>query len=127
MEKITVKFLDYEIVNTGNGDGWVLLKPNTSAKNLWECHLGNYSTLEDAQRDAILQFMIARPAKFHATILYRMHGMSGQYHEYFLFERAVADAGLMMPSEITPSYDDGNFSVLFNGLALTDSINVRDI
>ena len=71
MKRDIVHFLDYEIVNSGNGDGFVITKPKGK---IHECNLGNYSTLESAKRDCVTHFMIARPEYFAAQILHRTKG-----------------------------------------------------
>jgi len=65
--KINEQFLDYNITDTdtGNGDGIVLWKKDNA--KAYECHLGNYSNIEEAKRSAILFFMIARPEDFFST------------------------------------------------------------
>lgn len=120
-ERIT--FLDYEIHNCLNDDGIVLSKKGEKAK-LYECHLGNYSTKEDAMRAAIIHFMIARPDQFSATLYYRVMGRNGQYHEYFKFRQVLKDEGIEMPSEITAG-NDSNFQIYFNNKPL--NIYEKDI
>lgn len=88
------KFLDYEIHNSGNSDGFVLLKNGVGAN--WECHLGNYKTLDDARDSAILYFMIARPNKFHSSIFHRLIG-SKTYYEWYTFKKVVEEEGLNLP------------------------------
>lgn len=91
------KFLDYVIVNSWNGDGFVLLKEDVGLS--YECHLGNYSTAQDAKDSAILYFMIARPEKFHSSIFHRLIGTK-TYHEWFTFKKVVEEEGLEMPKEV---------------------------
>ena len=104
MTKQTVKFLDYEIVNTGNGDGWILLKPNATYVNLWESHLGNYNDVETAKKSAVQYFMIARPATFSSQIHFRMNGTHA-YHDGYLFIEALKKEGITVPEEISISKD----------------------
>ena len=111
-ENHCVKFLDYEIVNVNNSDGWVLLKPIENRER-WECHLGNFAHLEDAKQAAVHQFMIARPDVFHSAIRYRMLGRFG-YHDGFLFKRTVEAAGIELPPEIGIS-QCSNCTLTFNG------------
>jgi len=108
--RATVQFLDYEIVNSGNGDNWVVTKPSGE---LWETHLGNYINLEEAKKDCVLNFMIARPAQF-ATHIRRYVEHSSTYMEWHVFQREVQRAGLTMPDEIGHSADM-NALLLFNG------------
>ena len=96
-------FLDYTIVISGTADGIVLTKKGPKAE-LWECHLGNYSTVQDAKESALEHFMIARPAIFHASVHYRMHGSAG-YHEWFLFKRTCQQEGIRIPGDVVPSTD----------------------
>jgi hypothetical protein len=98
MNTIKEYFLDYTIINTGNSDDWVLLKDNV--KSTYECHLGNYSTVDEAKKAAILFFMIARPEVFHASLYYRMNGRSGQYGEYSLLKKQCKKEGIDFPEEI---------------------------
>ena len=111
--KTIVTFLDYVIVNTGNGDGWVLKKPDTSYENLWECHLGNYHNVDDAKRSAIQYFMIARPNEFSAQVHARMNG-NHIYMDYYKFIDVLKKEGIETPAEIGHS-DDMNFVLTFNG------------
>jgi hypothetical protein len=113
MEKQEVKFLDYVIVNTGNGDGWVLQKKSYAVKNLWECHLGNFKDLDMAKKYAVLNFMVARPADFSHEIVARMTG-SHIYHDGYTFKRVVEKLGIEMPVEIGIS-NDSNFILTFKG------------
>lgn len=99
----TVKFLDYKIVNSGNGDGWVLIKDRKKAA-LYECHLGNYSSITDAQEYAVRYFMVARPDQFATQVVRRMTG-SACYHDFYTFKQAVEREGIKLPSEFQPSAD----------------------
>jgi len=93
----TTSFLDYQIIECTNGDGIVLKKdtPNLS----YECHLGNYSSVEDAQVAGIFFFMVARPAQF-ATHLFHYTTGSATTHEYFKFAEVLKKEGIKMPEEI---------------------------
>ena len=113
MKKQTVNFLDYRIVNTGNSDGWVITK-SYAYENLWECNLGNFSDLEVAKKWAVLNFMIARPDVFHASIVYRMQGMGGSYHDGYLLQNQIEKENIPMPEEIGISFD-ANCMITFNG------------
>lgn len=109
--KHTVIFLDYAIVNSGNSDGWVITKPTG---DLWECHLGNFDNLDKAKLWAVRYFMISRASIFAHGIARRMGGLSGTYHEWFLFEQVVKKAGLIMPEELHAG-DGSNFMIYFKG------------
>lgn len=113
MKRIEIFFLDYVIVNTGNGDGWVLMKKDYGISNLWECHLGNFSDSEVAKKYAVLNFMVARPNEFSAQIVARMTGTT-IYHDGYKFQSVVKKLGLDMPAEIGIS-DDGNCTLTFKG------------
>ena len=106
----TVKFLDYAIINTGNGDDWVLTKPGGE---LWERHLGNYNDVNSAKKYAFLYFLAAHPEDFSHMVIARIR-KTGIYMEYFTFLRALAEWKIPLPPEISAS-EDGNFSILFNG------------
>ena len=95
MERI--KFLDYTIISLGNNDGWVITKPEGQ---LWECHLGNYGSLDDAKKSAILNFMIARPNIFTTTIHYRTIGNGGQDSEFSLFKHQLEKENIDIPKEL---------------------------
>ncbi len=110
--KSIIKFLDYEIVNTGNNDEFVLLKPSTSYNNLWECHLGNFHDLNDAKKYAIQNFMVKRPEIFHAHIIARMN-KTQIYMEWFTFKRILEKENITMPDEINHT-QDSNFCLTFN-------------
>ena len=99
----SIQFLDYTIKNSLNDDGVVILKEGTYN---YEHHLGNYGSGDEKSVDlakayCVLFFMIARPQFFARTICNRAMGGDGLYHEYYTFLRAVTDAGLEMPEEIT--------------------------
>ena len=111
---ITVLFLDYEIVNSGNGDGWVLTKNSkTPGYQSYECHLGNFSTVEDAKEYSIRQFMIHRPETFSQTVCNKMvRTGSGTMHEWFLLKR---EAGHLPGFTEIHSSCDMNSMITFNG------------
>lgn len=113
MKRQEVTFLDYTILNTGNGDGWVLMKTGYSFSNLWECNLGNFNDVEVAKKYAVLNFMVARPAEFSAQIVARMTG-THIYHDGYKFASVVKKLGIEMPAEIGIS-DDENCILTFNG------------
>lgn len=100
----TSNFLDYVIKDFSqvNNDGFVIVKPG--AQN-YECHLGNYSTLEAAQKACVFHFMIARPHEFSATILYRMSGLGGQYHEWGKFKWVCIKEKIKIPDLLGPTVD----------------------
>ncbi len=112
MEK--VKFLDYEITNSGNSDGWVITKPSGE---LYECNLGNYNSLEAAKKDCVLFYMIHRPAVFARNICNRIAGSNGTCHDYYLFTGVIKKEGLLLPIEVTKSRDL-NCGILFNNQKL---------
>ena len=87
-------FLDYEIVNSGNSDGFVVVKHGDDYQ-----HCGNYSTLDDARDSALLYFMISRPEKFSSSIFHRMIGTK-TYHEWYTLKDVVEEEGLTMPEGI---------------------------
>jgi hypothetical protein len=105
MEKQRVKFLDYEIVNTNNGDDWVLKKINITPNNMWEYHLGNFLTLETAKEYAWLNFMIARPKHFSQNIISRLNGKRGLYHEWYTLVDVCKKENIDIPPEIQKSED----------------------
>lgn len=100
--KQKTKFLDYEIVNSGNSDGFVITKPDGE---LWEGHLGNYSTLESAKEYCVRYFMIARPNEFSAQICARMTGTQ-IYMDYYKFVHVLETEGIKQPEEILCSNDE---------------------
>lgn len=102
MEKQIVKFLDYEIRNSGNQDRWVLLKPDCSPMS-YETHLGNYDTAHDAMKAAITHFMIARPNDFSAQIYHRTIGTK-TCHEWFKFCDVCEREDIKIPIEIQKSH-----------------------
>jgi len=95
-------FLDYEIKNTWNSDGYVLHKPELDVDNLWESHLGNYSTLQEAMESAVTYFMIKRIETFRAQIHHRTLGTKTS-HEWFVFKKVLEEEGIPMPKELTRS------------------------
>ena len=121
MERI--RFLDYTIVNSGNNDGYVLMKPNGQ---LWECHLGNYGSLNEAKKAAILHFMIARPHIFATTIYYRTIGIGGQHCEFSLLKHQLDKEGIEVPEELkeqsTVMYQEGNITCTKNCMTFKNEI-----
>ncbi len=117
-ERQFVKFLDFEITNTGNGDGWVLLG-NVPNNVLSQTHLGNFGndTTDEAKRYATVLFMIFRPEIFAENIATRLLYGCGHWGDYKVLERAIKKEGLKMPEEITAS-DDGNLSIRVFGKKL---------
>ena len=107
--------LDYFIHNSGNSDGYVLLKED-NVKFSGEGHLGNYGTVEDAQRAAVNHFMIARPEHFHVEIAYLLSGMVVSY-AYERFEDVLKAEGIEMPDFIkgdNGGYGSGSAIVIHN-------------
>jgi hypothetical protein len=77
MKKQIVKFLDYSIENTGNGDGWVISKPKGKD---YECNLGNFNELNTAKKQAMMFFMIARPEIFsHSLVNRTLYGIKSGF------------------------------------------------
>jgi hypothetical protein len=106
----TIKFLDYEIINSGNSDAYVLTKPGGK---LYECHLGNFHDLDNAKRTAIIYYMIARPEIFATQLARKAMGLSGTYHEYYKLIKSIKNDGLEIPKEITPG-DGINHMIYYN-------------
>ena len=107
-------FLDYEIKNTWNSDGYVLSSPEIKCPDepyFYECHLGNYSTLRDAMESAVTYFMMKRLDIFHAQVHKRTLGTKGS-HEWYLLVKVLKAEGLAMPEELTPS---GGYSIEVQG------------
>lgn len=100
--KEAIKFLDYKIGQSGN-DGIILLKERTDGLN-YESHLGYYSSVDDAQRAAVLYFMLRRPDQFASelcSIISDRARAADLPVDYYRFAHAVKDAGLAMPEELT--------------------------
>jgi len=108
-----IKFLDFELVDTGNGDGTVLVKDYASIANFESGEKGILS----AKKYAVIRYMVDRPNIFGSHNVSRILYGSGLYHEWFLFEKSVKDDGLEMPEELSHS-DDLNFGITFNGESL---------
>lgn len=93
-------FLDLKIINSGNSDGFVVVKYSTTTCNdAWQRHLGNYSTLRDAMKGAFLYFMMARPQHFNSQIFHRLIGTK-TYHEWFVFKRVCEMEDITIPESI---------------------------
>ena len=105
-----IKFLDYEIVDTGNGDGTVLCKNYASLANFESGEAGIMS----AKKSATIRYMVERPDIFASHNTSRILYGAGLYHEWFLFENSVSNDGLDMPEELSKS-NDLNFGITFNG------------
>lgn len=95
-------FLDYQIEYCENNDGIVLCKQKNSQRELYEYHLGNYSSLEHAEKAAIIYFMLARPSIFSTNIFYRLIGHGGCMSEWSTFKSVCEKEGIEIPKEITP-------------------------
>lgn len=107
----TIKYLDYDITVHTNGDGIVISKRGDNAQ-LYECHLGNYSTIDNAKMCATIYFMIARPSDFATTIFFRAMGRGGQYYEFGKLQDVLKREKIDMPDELSPSVD-GNRQILY--------------
>ena len=120
MKKDKIKFLDYTIIDCHNSDGIVLCKEQYEVDDMYECHLGNYDTAEDAKRAAILFYMIARPRIFATHIFHYLIGTGTWGEEKILIEQIKKD-GLSVPEElkITKIFDT-NFPINFNGDVLVE-------
>lgn len=105
-----IKFLDYEIVDTGNSDGTVLCKNNLSLANFKSGEEG----VSAAKKYATVLYMVERPKIFAPHNASRILYGLGRSHEWFLFEKSVKADGLKMPKELSSS-DDLNFGIRFNG------------
>ncbi|QDP53915.1 MAG: hypothetical protein Unbinned202contig1002_44 [Prokaryotic dsDNA virus sp.] len=98
-------FLDYLIVNTWNNDDFVLKSTESRLPNdphFYECHLGNYSTVEDAMESAVTYFMMKRIDVFHKQIHHRTLGTK-TWGEWFVFSEILVKEGLPMPNELKSS------------------------
>ena len=114
-ERVSWGFLDYTIKNSWNSDGFVITKDHNSS-NLWECHLGNYATIEDAMKSCVLHFMIARPESFNGNVHARMlKSGGGLYREFSTFKEVCEKEGILIPEEVTHSADQ-NHSICFKGI-----------
>ncbi len=118
--KNEISFLDYIIRDCQNKDGIVLYKKGDNAKN-YECHLGNYGTLEDAKQAAVYFFMIARPNEF-ATHIYHYLIDSGTWGERKILMGVIKREGIEVPKELEADLleIDLNFPITFNGKKLRD-------
>jgi len=112
---LDVQFLDYNIVNSGNSDGWVITKRYQPNYKMYECNLGNFTELEDAKEYCVRYFMIARPETFAHTICNKMvKPKSGTMHEWYLLKKCLEKEGIPVPSEIGCT-NDINCMITFNG------------
>ena len=112
----TWSILGFNIRNTGNSDGYVLMHPLADqdfSKYGWLCNLGNYGSLESARRDALIYFMIINADKFGHHIRNLIVSGNGCHHEWFLLRDVLKKQELEMPEEVSHS-DDTNFSILWN-------------
>ena len=100
---LDVEFLDYNIVNSGNSDGWVITKKSSKPNYKgYECNLGNFRELESAKEYCVRFFMIARPETFSHTICNKMvRHESGTYHEWYLLKGCLEKENIPMPKEIS--------------------------
>ena len=105
-------YLGFEIKNTWNSDGYVLIGPCGT----WErSHLGNYSNETSAKKAALIYYMYNRPNTFAVSFVRKvLTGHGGFYHDFFALKRSIEADGFEIPKEVTRS-DDMNFSIMFNG------------
>lgn len=100
-----VRFLGYKMGKSGN-DGIVLARESPDAMHAlsYDSHLGNYKTIEDAKKAAVLYFMLARPEQFAgelaSIISDRVRGADLPI-DWYRFKDAVKKAGFEMPEELT--------------------------
>lgn len=112
-DKTEQEFLGYTIVNTGNSDGFVPFL-NNGKGHLYQTHLGNFSTIEKAQKAVLFDYMLSRPEKFAAILSAKFIYGGGLHREGVNLIASVEADGLKMPKEITFS-DDANKTILING------------
>lgn len=110
INRFRTEYLGYEIINTGNSDGFVLRRDGA----LWETHLGNYGTLDRAKQFAIVHYMIARPDKFASVIASMVMTGRGLVCEYDRLDKALKEEGRLMPPEISATKDT-NRLILYRG------------
>lgn len=103
IKKIEVEFFDMRIVNTGNSDGFVLLKDEPYR------HFGNYRSLEDAMDAGVLYFMIERPEEFGICIFHRLM-QSKTYHEWFKLKNYCEKHNIAIPDCVRQT-GGANFSI----------------
>ncbi len=114
-----IKFLDYVIKNSLNNDGLVLYHKSRVG---YQCHLGNFGegtqeNIDTAKKWAVVFFMIARPEKFATSLVYKIFGGGGTYHEYYSLFHALKNEEIEMPKEITCG-DGMNCMIYFKGQSL---------
>lgn len=113
-------FLDYQIKYCTNNDGIVLMKHPDRPQEGYECHLGNYSTLDSAQQAAIIYFMLARPNDFANCLLHKvMRNGSGTVHEYYIMIDVLKREGIEVPEELMLSTDGMNCMIGYKGDKIT--------
>lgn len=107
--------LGFTISNTWNGDNYVLYNEKLD----WGTHLGNFNTLEDAQRELVRCYMLANLPHFNAHIRSRMRGGQGHglMHEFSKLKHSIKALGQDMPNWITCSADI-NMVILVHGKEL---------
>lgn len=115
-ERIDVEYLGMRIINTGNGDGFVITNKSKEwgFEDLWKAHLGNYGTLIQAKESVLYYFMLMRPGSFSKCLHHRALYGSTVYREFNILEEVLNHEGISLPSEIAPS-DDINNTIMFNG------------
>jgi len=117
-----IHFMDYTIKNSLNNDGLVLSKENNDMD--YESHLGNYGegtkeNIDFCKKDALLHFMVARPADFAITVVRKLRKMnSGTFHEYFILENVCKRENIELPLEVSCG-DGENSMIYFNNEPLT--------
>lgn len=110
----TTNFIGFEVRNTGNSDGYVLLGEQQNE------HLGNYSTLEDAKRMAVIQYMYNRPNLFKTHITRRALYGRPTFHEFFTLKKSLLADGFeeVLNSKEVEHSNDGNYGIVVCGQEL---------
>lgn len=113
-----IAFLDYVILNSGNGTDGLVLRKESGGK-LYETHLGNYgigtqANIDLCKRYALLYFMAARPQNFATKLVRRAMSGSVTFHEWGAFLAVCKRENIAIPKEVGHSAD-GNRSIQFKG------------
>lgn len=102
-DQLELEFLGLKIHNSGNSDGFVILRDHPYN------HFGNYSSLKSALENLFRVFLILHPDEFSALTLARIN-QSKIYHEYFTLTHYLQAQKIPIPKWIRSS-EDINFTI----------------
>jgi hypothetical protein len=118
MEKFEIKFLGYKIVNSGNGDGYVLVDGGS---------IINSQDLDFVKRYTVIYFMTKYPKVYYSSIIHRIMGSGGTMHEWYTFRNHLKELGMEMPKELAKPVDALSCLIGYKGKRLFEVMTMDSI